>query len=568
MDDTLAIEEEADTRLIDRRWFQRMLEIIPGAFMWMVLLLPFVLSFFLPVWVAYFIIAFDLYWMFKSFRLSSNLIRGYHRLHRSQKINWNERLDWLRRPESHLDEIEQKLGNFLDRHPGVQHRWSPQRWNRRQAKRYRALLAERAELQELVAQQGTILNPDKILNAVIIATYNESKSLLENSIKALEKVNYPLDQLIVVLAYEERGGPEVECNAKALIAEYGSHFRYAEAVKHPDGMVGEVIGKGGNITFAGRRLLKWTAHQGIEPERVIVTTLDADHEAGKEYFALLSYEYATTPNRSRKSFQPIPMFYNNIWDAPAAMRVIAIGNSFWTLMETMRPRRLRNFAAHAQGLQALITTDFWSVSTIVEDGHQFWRSYFAYEGDHQVIPIYEAVYQDAVMAETYWKTVTAQFKQLQRWAWGVSDFPYAVRNSIRHRRIPWSDKLVQIGRLVESHLSWATASLFITFVAWGPLYLNHNFDNQVLAHQLPVITGWIIRVTLVGLVLTIFISLISLPPRPARYRRSRSVLMLLQWILFPVTSLAFGSLAAINAQTRLMLNKSLNWQVTPKARRE
>jgi hypothetical protein len=65
------------------------------------------------------------------------------------------------------------------------------------------------------------------------------------------------------------------------------------------------------------------------------------------------------------------MFTNNIWDAPAPMRVIATGNSYWMLIQGLRQHMLRNFSAHAQPLASLIETDFWSRRTIVEDGHQF-----------------------------------------------------------------------------------------------------------------------------------------------------------------------------------------------------
>jgi hypothetical protein len=212
--------------------------------------------------------------------------------------------------------------------------------------------------------------------------------------------------------------------------------------------------------------------------------------------------YASDPNRERKSFQPIPMFYNNIWDAPAAMRVIATGNSFWLLMETMRPHRLRNFAAHSQSLAALIVTDYWSVTTIVEDGHQFWRTYFAYDGDHEVVPIYTPIYQDAVLSTTTWSTFLAQYKQLRRWAWGVSDFQYAVRNSMKNNRITLGNKLVQIGRLFEGHFSWATASIMITTVAWLPLYLNHSFSYETLAHELPIITSHIMQFASIRLMRT------------------------------------------------------------------
>ncbi|HEX3082417.1 MAG TPA: hypothetical protein VHQ86_04120 [Candidatus Saccharimonadia bacterium] len=539
----------------DRRWFTRMWEIIPGSVMWLTLFLPVILSLVQPVWVAYFIIAYDLYWMIKSFRLSGYLIRGYRRLHMAQKVDWNERLEQLRNLDGAIadnaDALERMRGGSGGR-----------------MRKYQQLVAERERLRELKLKAGRIMDPNDLYHAVILATYNESMDILGPSVKSLTEVDFPLKRIMLVIAYEERGGTQTEANAKDLIAKYGDRFGLAMAVKHPDGMAGEVRGKGGNITFAGRAFTKEIRERGIDPERVIVTTFDSDHRASKNYFSYLSYLYATDENRVHKSFQPVPMFYNNIWDAPAPMRVIATGNTFWLIIETMRPHRLRNFAAHAQSLAALIATDFWSVTTIVEDGHQFWRTYFAYDGDHEVVPVFTPIYQDAVLAATYAKTFKVQFLQLRRWAWGVTDFPYAVRESITHPKIPWSNKLVQLGRLFESHFSWATAPLILTFVAWLPLYLNRAFSYQALAHNLPIITSRILTLASAALVVTISLSLLSLPPRPKRYGKVRVLGMLLQWFLLPFTSIAFGSLAAINSQTRLMLGKYLEFYVTEKATRK
>jgi hypothetical protein len=553
-------------RTVDQRWFIRLLEIFPGALTWITLVLPVLLSLVQPVWVAFFIIAFDLYWMIKSFRLSVNLVRGYRRLHLAQKLDWNGRLEWLKAPLAYLQQTEAELADVIAKHPEVRRQlwWrdSPAR------KHYRALKADLEQLETVVEHQKTILDPDTLYHAVILATYNESIDILEPSVRAMTEVDFPLEQLMLVIAYEERGGARTEANALELVERYGGKFGMCMAVKHPDGMLGEVRGKGGNITFAGRRLTQEVAKRGIDPEHVIVTTFDSDHRASKNYFSYLSFLYATDPNRVRKSYQPIPMFYNNIWDAPAPMRVIATGNSFWLLMETMRPHRLRNFAAHAQSLAALITTDYWSVTSIVEDGHQFWRTYFAYDGDHEVVPVFTPVYQDAVLAQTYVRTFKVQFLQLRRWAWGVSDVPFVIRHAIKNKRIPWSNKLVQIGRLLEGHFSWATAPMILTFVAWLPLYLNRQFSYQALAHNLPIITSRILTLASVSIAITIFISIISLPPRPARRSKFRYLGMVWQWALLPVTSMGFSAFAAINAQTRLMFGRYLEFYVTEKSTRD
>lgn len=533
----------------DTRWFTRSMEILPGAVTWLTLILPILLSLWLPIWVAYFIIAYDLYWMTKSFRLSSNLIRGYSRLHAAQKIDWNARLVELKDLHKSVAQNALDLKNL---------------GNGRSRER-RELLRNGERLAELAARADDILDPDALYHAVVLATFNESMDILHPSVQSLTEVDFPLSQLMLVIAYEERGGPQTEANALALVAEFGDKFAMCIAVKHPDGIVGEVRGKGGNISHAGRVLTAEMQKRGIEPERVIVTTFDSDHRSSKNYFSYLSYLYATEPDRNHKSYQPIPMFYNNIWDVPAPMRVLATGNSFWMLMETMRPHRLRNFAAHAQSLDGLIETDYWSVTTIVEDGHQYWRAYFAFDGQHQVVPIFTPIFQDAVLASTYLNTFKVQFYQLRRWAWGVSDFPYVVRNSLANTKIPWSNKGIQIGRLFESHFSWATAPLLLTFVGGLPLLLNRQFAHQALAYNLPLITSRILQLASVTIVVTILLSLISLPPKPERYHKTRFIGMLLQWALLPVVSICFGSMAALNSQTRLMLGKYLEFYVTEKA---
>jgi hypothetical protein len=249
------------------------------------------------------------------------------------------------------------------------------------------------------------------------------------------------------------------------------------------------------------------------------------------------------------------MFTNNIWDVPAPMRAIATGNNVFYLMLTQRPHLQRNFSAHAQSMRALIDMDFWSVRTIVEDGHQFWRSYFFYNGDYRVYPLAIPVYQDAVLAKGYLRTLKAQFVQLRRWTYGASDVAYIGYNGfIKKNKISKWNVANKFFRTLESHVTWATGPLIILLAAFVPALLH---PRNYVANELPLIISNIERFGLLGFVILLYVAVKLLPPRPAHYKPHRSLLVLIQWCFLFITPLIYGSAAAIYSQTRLMFGRYL-----------
>lgn len=396
--------------------------------------------------------------------------------------------------------------------------------------------------------------------------YNESIEIIEPAVQSLLDTTYDLSRLIVVFAYEERGGAEIKKTAETLQKKYNDAFHSFHIVEHPKGIEHEVIGKGGNITHAGRWLKSYLGDLGIDFSQVLVTTMDCDNKPHPTYFDYITYEYIVYKDRKNLSYQPIALFTNNIWDVPAPMRVIATGNSFWNIVSSMRPYALRNFASHAQPMDALVEMDFWSVRTIVEDGHQYWRSYFHFDGKYGVVPIYAPIYQDAVLSETYKKTLKAQFVQLRRWAYGASDVAYVgSRVFSSKRRAPFWPSLTRFLRLLDGHVTLAYVALVTAFGAWLPLLLNPEAVRNIDAHQLPGTISLLQTIAMLGMVIAIFSSFKILPPRPARYKKRRTFLMLIQWILMPVTSILYSSMAAYAAQTKLMTGRYLDkFDVTEK----
>jgi hypothetical protein len=108
----------------------------------------------------------------------------------------------------------------------------------------------------------------------------------------------------------------------------------------------------------------------------------------------------------------------------------------------------------------------------------------------------------------------------------------------------------------------------ISTLGWLPLFIGgDDFRNSVVGFNLPLITKTLMNTALVFLIFSVYINMVLLPPRPKKYGKNKTISMYLQWVLVPLTSVIFGSLPAIEAQTRLMLGKYLEFWVTPKARK-
>lgn len=486
----------------------RFLEILPGATTWIALILPFIFSFFWPAAVATFVLIFDLYWLYKSILMGYHLIHGYREFRKALRIDWLEK---CKTTES--DELTP--------------RWSD------------------------------------IYQTIIFATYKEEVETLIPSFQAIVDSQYPKDKLIVILATEKRDFERARRNAEILRQRFGDKFFQFIVTEHPD-IPGEVKAKGANVKWAAKSLQKWVDERNIPYENVVVTTCDADTRIHPQYFSALTYKYITNPNRTRRSFQPIPLYNNNIWQATPISRIIAFGNSFWQLIEATRPWRLINFSTHAMSLKTLVEMDFWDTTVVNEDSRQYWRAYFTFNGDHQVEPIFIPVYMDAVLAGTFWQTLKDQYLQKKRWYYGSEHFPYIVINSIRNKEIPLLDRLVKNYRFFEAGFSLATASIYIAFIAWLPIVLGPGFRNTVLAYNLPIIIRVLLALTWIGLFASMIISTLLLPPRPKNYGRRKFLEMILQWILVPVSAILFSSIPAIDAQTRLMLGKYMTFRVTVK----
>jgi len=532
--DYLKTGKASDLRGKDRKLY-RALEIFPGFLSWATLAGLTILSYFKPVWVAYFIIAFDVYWLLLVFYLGVHLLASYRELKRNETVDWKRKCEELRSDGAMPEEYEK--------------------------------LASSAPLATLGVKWRDIVH------LIILPTYNESLDVIKSCFDGLVNDGYPADRMIVVLATEQRAGEQARARARAIEREYGDKFMDFLVTVHPDDIEGELKGKGANQTWAAREAKKKIIDpRGLDYGKILVSVFDIDTVVYPGYFHCLTYKFLTVSNPYRASYQPVPVYHNNIWQAPFFARVAASSNTFWQMMQQIRQEKLATYSSHSMTWRALVDIGFWSTNMVSEDSRIFWHCFLHYGGDYRVEPLYFPVSMDVCMDEKVSQTAKNLYKQQRRWGWGVENLPYLIFNaSKRWEQFKKSGARGKIiGRVLNQIYgfhSWATNAIIIGVIGWLPMLLGGDrFNATVLSGNLPTVTRYLMTAAMAGMVLSAIVSTMLLPSRPKKYGFGKTVVMVFQWLILPLSIIVFGAIPALDAQTRLMLGKYMGFWVTPKKR--
>ena len=550
------------------RLAQRIMEIIPGVLTWVTLIGMFVFSFLLPAWMAVLIIVFDIYWIFRTIFIASYSVTGYRKLKAGEEIDWWDRCQNISDPAAYQAAIKERLGRMKE---SLRERsamsWRERRILKKEKRRLASYLKEVGQLEKI---QSEILDWREIVHVVMLPTAGEPAEVIEPAIQAVADANFPNQQMVILLATEEREPAEQRLEkVNYLQNKFKGVFRDFLVTTH-EVSAGELKCKASNATFAAKRLMEYLDARGIDYKKVIFSNFDCDTVAHPQYFAALTYSYITDPKRLQRSYQPLPMYHNNLWDTNAFVRVIVTGSSFWHIFQSTRPEGMVTFSSHSEPFATLVSVGFWPLNMISEDSIIYWKCYTYYNGDYKVQPIYLPVSLDAVLAKTYWQTIVNQYKQKRRWAYGIENFPIIMRAIIPNKKIPWTKKFKIAFEMLEGHHSWATAPFILAFLGWLPLIFGGDqFNQSVLAHNLPIMTRNLMNLAMFGLIISVSLSFLLMPPRPKRYSKWKNIYMVLQWVLVPISAPFLGAMPAIDSQTRLMLGKYFGeFWVTEKVRKK
>jgi len=481
----------------------RFLEILPGTFSWTLILFPFWGSFIIPHYVAYYIIFFVIFWFYKSAALAISASMSHFKLNAAKVYDW---------------------------------------------------LADTKKLPDF----------GKIHHLLIVPTYLEPLHTIEKGLDSLVAQDFPKNQVSVCVAFEEREGKSAREKAKAIWKKYKGKFANLMITYHPD-IAQEVKGKSSNQAYAGKLAKKLLVDkQKRDINFITVTSKDADAILSEKFLSCLSYKFLTNNSPHLHFWQPIVLFYNNIWKIPAPIRVMSTFSSVWQTGLNSRTDRLINYSIYSTSLKLLDDVGYWDVDVIPEDYRIFFKSYFEKDGKVDVEPIFLPVYADAAESSTYFKSLLNLYEQEKRWAWGVSDDAYLIKKWLTYTHIPFWKRTIRVAKVLEDHFLWPVNWFAITLGTSLPAILNPVFAQTVMGQNLPKLAFSILTVSWVFLIVILIIDFRQRPKRDKEVSLFKKLLTPFEFVMIPVVTLIFTALPGIDAHTRLMLGKYLEYRVTEK----
>ena len=481
---------------------RRVLEVIPPALVWLAVTAPAWAAVVAPWALGYFLIAFAAYWLWRTIEFAAGLLLGVWRVRVAGRRNWQ------------------------------------------------AAAAGRAGYECL-------------RHLVLIPTYRESEEILTETLHQLTAQTTPRSRIGVVLAFEARD-QAAPARARRLTDRFAPLFGEWLVTFHPD-LPGEVTGKSSNLAWAARCVERELIQTGrLSAEDLLVTVCDADSRLDRQYLSALADATLSHADGMLHVYQPALLFYANHWRLPAPLRAINSVFSLYSLARLAAGHRLVPQSTYSLSWGAAAAVGFWDTDVIPEDSHMFFKLWLRLGRRVRTRAIYLPVWADAAEGPTLQGTLTTHYRQIRRWAWGVSDIPYIVSGAVRASHIPWYVRLARVGWYIEEHLVWPSHWFILTLGGAIPPLLNPAHAATAAAAQQAATVGKLLSFCLPALLLAILVDLLLRPRAPADVGPLDAAMGLVGFAALPVTSLVLSAMPALDAHTRLLLGRSLAYQVTEK----
>lgn len=399
---------------------------------------------------------------------------------------------------------------------------------------------------------------------IIIPIYTEPYSVIEENILSILANDYIyMENVTILLATEERV-PDARSHAEKIIEKHGKKDTKIINIVHPANIPLEWKVKWSNITYAIKAYEKMVE---LDPINTFVSTIDTDTKVEKRFFTIVTSTFLETDERDHAIYQYTPVYSNNWKEWAFFARLIGTGTTMWQLFESQNPEFYRNFAVYGQSLRCLKKANYWSLTSIVEDGLQYWRSYFWWDGKFRIVNTPAICEMDLVDEMTLYRTVRSQYKQLRRWSWGCTDLEYVIPEFQKSKTIPKIEKIRKTVYLIYNHLFWAGGPFMLFFIGYVP-GLFGDINHSLAAFTVPIATSIIFTILFATIIFPSALS-IHIMRRYTHFDWDDYIWNILQWVFVPILTLTLFSIPAIESQVRLFFGKRIDsFDTTQKMQRK
>lgn len=500
----------------------RLFEMIPGLFAWITIGFPIWGAFLFPKIVAYFVIAFLIYWLYQSFKAAIFAIIGYFKIKAAQNLNW----------------LEAFQNDF----------------------------------------KSTWLKYSDIHHVIVISSYKEPVEVIDMAMGSLaSQIDIDLKKIHIVIAQEERAGTENNHQTIDYFQKkYPNIFGHLIFTEHPSGIEGETVGKHSNEAWAAKYFkkhfldIKNSAAKQVplgeilKIENTTLTSCDVDTIFNHKYFSALTYNFAGHPQRYYRFWQSPIFWHHNINSVPAPIRIIGTLGNVIHIANIQEPDGLFfNYSCYSSSYTLIDSAGYWDLDMIPEDWHIFLQTFFSSGGRSAVEPIFLPTIVDAPDGKSYFDALKNRYNQCVRHAWGAIDIPYAIQQSINHPEIPLITRTLRVFKLIETHFIWSSNWFILTLGTSLPVILNPNFFQTSIGFNLPRISNIILTLCLIPLTSLI---ILDWKLRPDYQKKGFKNIMknILQWPFMPLATLTMSVLPGLHSHTRLLLGRRLEYKTTQK----
>jgi hypothetical protein len=553
----------------------KILEKVPPIILWSLLFFPFLGGFFFPEFTAYVIILFNVLFLYRSISFFVFFVISFIKLKKSEKVNWQTKLLELDDIESSINVIKSKLEaiNNIAISPSI----SENRYfnslpifakkilfNLEKRKAIKFLQEEIVDL-ENIKTQGLNYDWKEIHHVILIPHWKEPLNVLRDTLEHLKKVNYPTSKINIVLGAEKRD-PEGYDKSILLQNDFKNHFENIWISNH-ELTEDEIVGKSSNMACAGRLAKQKIDELGWDYKKVIVTSCDADSLLPKDYFSYLTYKYVTIADCYYKYYNAAILFYANIWRLPFYARVKNSISSIFNVSKLIRTDKFVPFSTYSVSFWLVDKIGYWTPWVTPEDYHLYFKGIFFAPDKVSTVPIYQTIMVDAAEGDGHIDTIKNTYYQSRRWSWGVSDDGWMIKQTLLlliNRKLTLRT-LYKVSHVIFDHVVGLALTVIILIGGNIPLIVNEAFSTTVLGDNLPKVSEFMVRITLIFMLFMIITDSIFLKPTPeTKNRIFHKFKSLFEWIFLPYTGLILVILPGIEAHTRLLFGKYLEYYLTKK----